>query len=340
MPKVVVTGGGGFLGRALSLRLRNHGYQVVSIARGDYPELRKHGITTLRADLAQSFSSQIASQLSNCDAIFHIAAKTDMWGRRKDFIASNVTSTENLLKFAEQNGIRNFIFTSSPSVIARDTDLLGVDESLAYPKGYRAYYPETKAQAEKLVLSANGRQGVSTVSLRPHLIWGPGDTGIAPFVLKKGAIGKLTQIGSGENVVDFTYIDDCVDAHILALEKLNSNPKIGGEAFFISSGEPVKLWGWVNKVLALNGLKPVSKKISFAKAFKIARALETVCSLIPGQPEPPFTSFIVSQMATSHYFDINKARKLLGYNPKISVDVRLEQTFGRMHPDPASLSSH
>jgi 2-alkyl-3-oxoalkanoate reductase len=325
--RYIVTGGGGFLGKALCRRLLRDGHSVTSLARGSYPELEALGVRTVRADLSGNLSSFIDS-FSDIHAVFHVAAKVDMWGEPAEFFRGNVQATRNVIEACLAKGVKRLVFTSSPSVIADGSDLNGVDESYPYPSVHTAEYPATKAQAEREVLSANGRDGLSTISLRPHLIWGPGDTNLIPTIQKRARTGKLVIVGSGDNVVDLSYIDDCVQAHILACEALDNNPASAGRPYFISQGQPVKMWEWINSVLKLSGLPPVTRKISKPIAMNVARIMEGAARILPGHLEPPLTRFLVSEMSTNHYFDISAAKNALGYSPSITIEEGLKLTFG------------
>ena len=326
----VVTGGGGFLGRALCQRLLQLGHEVRTICRGTYPDLEAQGVKVYRADLAQH-PSNYQQALRGAEAIFHVAAKVDMWGKYSDFLNSNLTATRNLLQASREEKIKKFIFTSSPSVIADGRDLLGIDETYPYPKRYLAYYPQTKALAEREVLSRSGVEfGPFTIALRPHLIWGPGDQNFVPTILERAKAGRLPQIGNGENLVDLSYIEDCVDAHLLAEAALDQNPAARGKVYFISQGEPVKLWEWIAEVLKRNNVAAVKKKIPAALGYGVASILELCSYLRPGRPEPIITRFLASEMATSHYFSIAAAKRDLGYNPKWTIAQALDATFGQL----------
>ncbi len=321
----IVTGGGGFLGKALCLRLKDQGAQVISISRSSYPELVSAGIKVIQHDISDPFEP-IYKELSGVDGVFHTASKVDMWGRYEEFYKTNVVGTANVVNACLNLGIRNLVYTSSPSVIADGTDTKGIDESYPYPEKYIAFYPQTKAMAEQLVKSANN-ESFYTVTLRPHLIWGPGDRHLIPTVLKRARAGRLIQVGDGQNLVDTSFIDDCVDAHILAMMALTENPAVRGRAYFISQGEPVKLWQWINTILTLHNLPLVKKKISKRFASILAGTLEFCSKLLPSKPEPLFTRFLASQMSSDHYFNIDNAKKDLGYAPKFSIDEALRVTF-------------
>jgi 2-alkyl-3-oxoalkanoate reductase len=323
--KVIVTGAGGFLGKALAKRLAALGHKVTGIARGDYPELKENQIELLRYDLAQGFEF-LVQPFEGAAAVFHVAAKVDMWGRYRDFFQTNVIGTRNVIKACLAAGVPNLVFTSSPSVVADGKDLENIDESYPYPGSYHAFYPETKAMAEREVLAANHAEILHTAVLRPHLIFGPGDRNFVPTILERARRGRLVQVGEGKNLADFCFIDDCVNAHILAFEALKANPQAHGRAYFISQGEPYNLWGWIGRVLELNKLPPISRRISKGMAMAAAAGLEGISSVLPLKPQ--FTRFLVSEMTTHHYFNIRRAKQELRYEPSCSVGEALEKTFG------------
>ncbi|HSI86742.1 MAG TPA: NAD-dependent epimerase/dehydratase family protein, partial [Candidatus Methylacidiphilales bacterium] len=235
MKKVLVTGGGGFLGRAIVQRLVARGDTVRSLARADYPELTGWGVEVVRGDIEDLDTVERATE--GVDIVYHVAAKAGVWGTRASFYGPNVHGTDNILQACWKNGITRLVHTSSPSVVFDGRDIEGADESLPYPKKFHAYYPETKALAEKTVLAANGKR-LATVSLRPHLIWGPGDNHLIPRILARGKTGGLRRVGRRPNLVDSVYIDNAVDAHILAGERLDIGSPVAGKAYFITNGEP------------------------------------------------------------------------------------------------------
>lgn len=331
--RYVVTGGGGFVGKGICRALRARGDEVLSLSRSFYPELNEIGVSSIQVDLG-SRDLVLTPSFRGFDGVFHTAAKVDMWGQREDFVRSNVVATNNVIKACREAGVGRLVFTSSPSVVHTGRDLLGVNESQPIPEHFEALYPETKAAAEMAVLradSSNESGTLRSVSLRPHLIWGPGDTNLIPSVLKRARAGKLVRIGSGTNIVDLTFIEDCVTAHLLAMDALKSNPdQVGGKAYFITQGDPISLWGWIDKVLVAHGLPRVRKSVSLKTAMKVARILETASKAlrVVGVNKPPIlTRFLVSEMATSHYFDITAARRDLNYHPSCTVEEALSKTF-------------
>lgn len=321
----VVTGGGGFVGLALTRRLRELGVEVRTIQRNRYVELDACGAIQYTSDLGDP-RLDLSKILTGADVVFHTAAKVDMWGPYEAFYQANVQVTQRLLDAARQAGVHRFVFTSSPSVIARHENLCGVDESQPYPLSYLAHYPATKAEAERRVLGANTRE-FKTVALRPHLIFGPGDRHLIPTVLERARAGRLPQIGAGTNRSDFCFIDDCVEAHLCAARALDINPNAAGRPYFITQGEPMPLWDWIHQVIRRSNIAPTQKKVPAALAYGLAFMCELFSKMLPWIGEPRLTRFLVSQMSTEHFFSIEAARSELKFTPQYTMQAALDLTF-------------
>jgi nucleoside-diphosphate-sugar epimerase len=327
--RVVVTGGGGFVGGALGARLHADGHEVIAVGRRPNPRAVGLGIRSVVCDLtAADARSRLAETFAGVDCVFHTAAHVKMWGPREAFVRGNVVATDAVIAAARAAGVGRLVFTSSPSVVAADHDLRGVDESQPYPRVYRAVYPETKAAAERAVLAAHGGE-LGTIALRPHLIFGPGDTNLVPTILQRARAGRLVQVGAGKNLVDLTFIGDCVAAHVRAAAALGENPTVGGRPYFISQGTPVPLWEWIARVLALHDVPPVRRRIPAGMARLLATAAETLWWTLHLPSDPPLTRFLAEEMSTDHYFDIGAARRELGYEPSCTVWEATERSFGR-----------
>lgn len=315
--KVLVTGGGGFLGGAIVRMLRERGDQVRSFSRSAYPELDRLGVEQIRGDLGDR--SAVTAAATGCGIIFHVAAKAGICGDYAEFYRANVTGTENVLEACRANGIERLVHTSSPSVVFDGTDVEGGDESLPYPCSYEAHYPETKAMAEKLVLAADS-PGLATVALRPHLIWGPGDNHLVPRIVVRGRAGRLRRIGDRPNLVDTVYVDNAARAHLQAADRLAPGAPPAGRAYFISNGEPLPLWEMVNRILAAAGVPPVTRSIPPKLAYTLGCICESAWGLLHLSGEPPITRFVAHEMASAHWFDISAARRDFGYHPEVSID--------------------
>ncbi|HBU47236.1 MAG TPA: 3-beta hydroxysteroid dehydrogenase [Myxococcales bacterium] len=317
MKRVLVTGGGGFVGKAILKRLANQGIELVSLARGDYPELRALGVETHRGDLADK--DAVMKAVAGCDVVFHVAALAGIWGAYETFYRANVLGTEHVIEACRAHGVKRLVFTSSPSVVQTDGDCEGGDESLPYPPSHRTYYQATKAASEQAVLAANDAQ-LSTVALRPRLIWGPGDRHLVPRLVDRAKKGRLRFLGSGDYLVDSTLIDNVVDVHLAAAERLAPGAACAGKAYFISNGEPWPLDKLLNGILKARGVAPVRKRIPAGLAFAIGMICEGIWWLFRLGGEPPMTRFLARQLSTANWYDLSAARRDLGYEPRVSLD--------------------
>jgi nucleoside-diphosphate-sugar epimerase len=297
--------------------LIGEGYLVRSFSRGEYPELANLGAEQFLGDLADR--DAVLRAAHGCDIVFHVAAKAGVWGSYGEFHRPNVTGTENVLAACRALGISRLIFTGSPSVVFDGRDVEGGDESLPYPASFHAHYPRTKALAEQLVLAANSPE-LATVSLRPHLIWGPGDNHLVPRILARARAGRLRRIGSHPCLVDTVYVDNAARAHLLAAERLAPGSAPSGKTYFISNGEPVPLWEMINRILAAADLPPVERSIPSWLASAAGALYELLWGLLHMAGEPPMTRFVARELATAHWFDISAARRDLGYEPQVSMD--------------------
>jgi 2-alkyl-3-oxoalkanoate reductase len=322
----LVTGGGGFLGGYIVNMLLARGDRVRSFGRGAYLKLEAAGVDVVRGDVRDN--AAVASACAGIDCVFHVAALPGIGLDRDKYEAVNQRGTESLLSNARKCGVKCFVYTSSPSVVFAGADQCGVDESAPYDFGWmdenRAFYSYTKACAEQVVLSANSDE-FRTCALRPHLIWGPRDTHLIPRLLQRARTGRLRRVGDGTNLVDVTYVENAAAAHLLAASALLApvSPAEagapGGKAYFISQGEPVNCWQWIDEVLALAGLPPVKRTISRRTATWIGGKCESVYRALRIKREPPMTRFLAAQLSTSHWFDVSAARRDFGYEPRIST---------------------
>lgn len=317
---VMVTGGGGFLGKAIVKKLLDQNKSVVSFSRQKYPVLDQMGVTQIQGDLADN--KRITDAVKGVDAVFHVAAKAGLWGDFDSFYSANVTGTENIIHACKENQVSQLIYTSSPSVIFDDTDMENVDESVPYPEKYFTPYQETKALAEKAVVRA-AREGLPTIILRPHLIWGPEDNHVVPGIVNRAK--RLKIIGPTDDRVDTIYVDNAADAHLLASQKLLENPSLSGNIYFISQDDPVSKWEIANGFLNAAGLPPIKGNVSAGTAYAAGSVFEFIYRLLGIKKDPPITRFAAKEAATSHWFNISRAKTDLGYRPKISTPEGMER---------------
>ncbi|MDI1320608.1 MAG: NAD-dependent epimerase/dehydratase family protein [bacterium] len=311
---VFITGASGFIGGKLAERLLAAGRKVRVLARRPLPALEKLGAEIMLGDLENI--TALRRGCAGATTVFHVAGRVGVWGPPAEFFRINGTGTFNVVFACREAGVRRLVYTSSPSVVYNGKDLAGVNESAPLCTVAPCAYPTSKAAAEKIVAGANG-PALTTVSLRPHLVWGPGDKNVVPRVLALAKEGRLKIIGSGQNKVDVTHITNVVDAHLLA-ESAPANTA-GGKAYFITNGEPVVLWDWINQLLRGIGAPEITKHVSLHTAYAAGGVLEALWSVLPLKGEPPMTRFVAKEMATDHWFDISAARRDLGYAPRVTM---------------------
>lgn len=326
--KFLVTGATGFLGQYIVERLAAEGKAVRAFCRRSSAALERPEIEVFIGDLRSAESCRAAC--CGIDAVFHTAALTGIGMNRRPFYETNVVGTENILAGCVAEGVRRLVYTGSPSVTDNGRPQEGVDESTPYPKKYLAYYPETKALAERRVLTANstpltsGGQ-LSTCSLRPRLIWGPRDRNLIPRLISLARRGRLCRVGDGTNRLDMIYIENAVDAHLLAMKNLAAESPVAGSAYYLSQGDPVNCWEFIDRVLAMVGLGPVRRHISFRTAWNVGACCEFFYRLLRIEKEPLMTRFLATQLAQSYWFNTTKAKKDFGFEPAVSTQEGLRR---------------
>jgi len=320
--KALVTGGGGFLGKAIVRLLLERGETVRSISRSRYAELDAMDVDQIAGDIADPSAVDRAAE--GCDIVFHVAAKAGVWGPFEEYRRANVVGTENVLAACRRHSISRLVYTSSPSVVFNGRDMEGVDESIPYPDHFEAFYPQTKATAERMVLDAADDR-LATVSLRPHLIWGPQDNHLVPRIVARGRAGRLRRIGTRTCLVDTIYVDNAAEAHLLAADRLVPGAPPSGRAYFISQNEPIPVWEMVDRILAAAGVPPVTRVISPKVAYAAGTVLETVYRILRLSGEPRMTRFLARELSTAHWFDTAAARHDFGFTPRVSIDEGLER---------------
>ena len=314
--RALVTGAGGFLGQYIAEQLIQRGDTVRAFSRGRYPELEALGAECVAGDIRNA--DQVEAACQGMDVVFHTAAIAGIWGKWQDYYETNTRGTAHVIAGCQRHGVPKLVYTSSPSVTFDGSDQINQDETAAYPQHWLCHYPRAKALAEQAVLAANGST-LQTCALRPHLIWGPRDSHLIPRLIERARSGKLRQVGDGTNLIDMVYVENAAEAHLQAADALTAESPVAGRAYFISQGEPINCWAWINQLLDLAGLPPVERRISLTAAWRIGSVLELVHRTLGLKGEPRMTRFLASQLARSHYFDIQRARDDFGYSARIST---------------------
>ncbi len=318
--KILVTGGGGFLGQAICRQLIARGDAPIAFQRSAATALAGTGIEERRGDICKP--QDVVAAARGCEAIIHTAGKAGAWGDPALYRAINVDGTRHVLDACRQLGIQRLVFTSSPSVAHGGGDIEGGNESLPYPDHYAAAYPETKAKAEQLVMAANGDE-LKTVSLRPHLVWGPGDNHLLPRLVERASHGPIKLPGA-DKLIDTVYIDNAAQAHLLALDALEGNSACHGKTYFISNDDPWPQKKIIGALLEAVGIEARIKPIPPGAARLAGALAERWWRLRQREDEPPVTRWSAEQLSTAHWYDISAAKRDLGYQPRISMLEGLE----------------
>ncbi len=314
---VLVTGGNGFLGRAIVAELKGRGHQVRSASRRPSPELDRLGVRTLTCDLRNV--EHVERAVQGHEAVVHAAALTGIHGARQDYARTNVEGTRHVLAACARHGVKKLVYTSSPSVCFDGRDHRRADESLPYARRFLAAYPRSKAVAEREVLAASGRRELATCALRPHLVLGPGDPHLLPRLIARARAGRLAIVGDGRNEISFTWIENAAAAHADALEALEPGAPCAGRAYFIAQEEPVRFWTWIGELLERLQVPRPTRRIPRALAYATGALTEAAWHLLGRTSEPPMTRFLALQLSTSHSYDVGAARRDLGYRERVST---------------------
>lgn len=315
MTRVLVTGGGGFLGSAICRQLAAQGYEVLAFQRRHAGHLEAVGVRSIQGDISDLSGIRAASR--SCDAVIHTAGKAGVWGKPEDYRRINVEGTANAIRACREAAVPLFVHTSSPSVVHTGDDIEGTDESLPIADHFRAPYPESKSLAEKIVIASN-RDGLKTVALRPHLIWGPGDPHILPRLATKVRRGRILLPGP-DKIIDTIFVENAAQAHVMALQELADLGRCAGKAYFVTNNEPLPQREIISRLLAAVGIEVQV----IAVPLRLARAAGTLCELawkaLSLETEPPVTRFAIDQLATAHWFDTRAAERDFGYRPSITI---------------------
>ena len=331
--KVLVTGGGGFLGLAIVRELLARGHAPTSFSRSSHPELDELDVPSMRGDLDNE--AAVFDAIEGHDAAIHCAAKAGVWGRRDDYVRANVNGTRHVVEACFRHGVQRLVFTSSPSVCFDGNDHVRAKNDLPYPRRYLCHYPETKAMGERTVLRSNGKSGLATCAIRPHLIFGPGDPHLIPRLVDRGRKKRLAIIGDGDNEVSLTFVENAAAAHVDALEAFDAHgpdSDHAGRAYFLGQEEPVKLWEWVARLFERLDVPRVRRRIPHSLAYAGGAVCELLWNLTGMKNEPPMTRFVASQLATSHSYDLEPARRDFGYHERVGLADATDRTIAALTP--------
>ena len=318
--RVLVTGASGMLGSAVARKLAARGDEVtVMQRRSSALELRE-----VLGDVADA--DAVRAAVAGQDGVVHLAAKVDVTGPEADYVRANVLGTQNVLAACTELGVARLVQVSSPSVAHTGSSLVGAPAGLADPQHARGPYARTKAQSEVEALAADqtGTGPLAVVAVRPHIVWGPGDTQLVERVVDRARAGRLPLLGTGAALVDTTYVDNAADALVAALDRA---PQVHGEAFVVSNGEPRPIGEIFGDFCAAAGVPRPTRHVPAGLAVAAGGLVERVWSLRhpDGKAQPPMTRFLAEQLSTAHWFDQRRTREALAWTPAVSIADGLER---------------
>lgn len=308
---VVVTGASGLLGRTVATRLVAAGHEVRTLQR------RPAHVPGAREVLGSVTEPAVVSAaLEGADAVVHLAAKVSLAGDPREFDDVNVGGTRNLLDAARRTGVGRFVQVSSPSVAHAGVPLAGVGAEPADPAGARGDYARTKAEAELLALSRDAAD-LAVVAVRPHIVWGPGDTQLVARIVDRARRGRLPLLDHGTALIDSTYIDNAASGIVAALDRA---AHVHGRAYVVTNGEPRPVADLLGGICRAAGVRPPSWSVPAGLARAAGSAVETLWRVRPGHDEPPMTRFLAEQLSTAHWFDQRQTRHDLAWSPAVTLD--------------------
>lgn len=315
--RVLVTGATSLIGRAVVTRLQDRGDVVTVFQR------RPSGLGTAEhlGDVADP--NAVAGAVAGNEAVVHLAGRVAVTGPWSQFEETNVRGTQNVIDAARDAGVGRFVQVSSPSVAHGGRSLVGAPAGAADPERARGHYATSKAQAELLALAAD-TSDLAVVAIRPHLVWGPGDTQLVARIVSRARAGRLVVVGSGAALIDTTYIDNAADALVAALDRA---PELGGRALVVSNGQPRPVRELLNRIVIAAGIEPPRIKVPYRVARTGGLAVERIWERRGREDDPPMTSFLAEQLGTAHWFDQRETRSALGWQPAVS----LAEGFRRLH---------
>lgn len=308
--KVLVTGATSMIGRKVIDRLIARGDSVTALQRR---QSGIEGITEIQGSITDF--DTVAEAVAGQDGVIHVAAKVDIVGDFEDFVAVNVEGTTNLTTAARAANVNRFVYVSTPSVAHTGDSIISGDAEPADPDHTTGHYATTKAMAERLSLAAS-TDAMPIVAIRPHLVIGPGDTQLIGRIIERAEQGRLPLVGTGLALVDATWVDNVADALVAALDNA---PDLGGQAFVVSNGEPRTVHELLARITAAAGVEWSPRNVPSKLAIAGGRLVEKIWEKTGRDDEPPMTGFAAEQFATAHWFDQQRTREALGWEPKVSL---------------------
>jgi 2-alkyl-3-oxoalkanoate reductase len=326
--KVLVTGARSAMMGQIAAALIGRGDEVVCLQRGRAEFIGSDSATQVLGDIREL--ETVRAAIAGCDAVIHGAAKVGVVGSWEDYRSINVDGTAHLLTAAREIGVSRFVHVSTPSVAHLGEALIGGAADPAVVRAEGAHYPRSKAMAEELALKANSAE-CAVMALRPHLVWGPGDTQLVGRIVERARAGRLVMVGDGSALVDSTYVDNAVSAHLAALDALVPGARCAGRAYVISNGEPRPVTELIEGICTAAQVPFAPRRVPVRVATTIGSVVEKLWPRLR-EGEPPITRFVAEQLATAHWFDQREVQADLNWRPEVSLAEgfeRLAQWFSR-----------
>jgi nucleoside-diphosphate-sugar epimerase len=313
--KIVVTGGSGFVGRALCARCVREGRETVSLAR----QVSPHG-QPVQADLTQPLDWDFAP-----DVVVHAAARSSPWGSRREFEAQNVAATRHVIDFCERGGRPHLVYISTSAVLYRNEHQYGMSEATRPPPRFLNEYARTKYAGEELVRAYPGPHTI----LRPRAVFGPGDSVVFPRLLRAAKAGRFPLIESDQTVMaDLIYIDTLVEYILRAIDRRATG------LYHVTNAQPVPVVAFLRDIFSRLGLPAPVRTITARRAMLVAQLIEGAYRLLPLRGEPPVTRFGVAVFAYSKTLDVTKSLRDLG-PPLVSLEDGVDRfiAWQRIHSE-------
>lgn len=325
--RVLVTGASGMLGGAVAQLLRDKGHQVRTLQRG----ASSQATDEIRGSLTDQ--DVVATAVESMDAVIHLAAKVSFTGHWNEFVATNIDGTANLLAAAKSAGIKDFVFVSSPSVAHFGNSLAGASAGVANPNLARGNYACSKAAAELSALAEDSPE-FRVAAIRPHVVWGPGDTQLVERVVDRAKSGRLPLLDSGVALIDTTYIDNAASAIVRGLERMDY---AHGRALVVTNGEPRPVGELIAGICKAGGAPAPKLNVPGWLARGAGSVIEKVWLAAGSRnlvhDEPPMTRFLAEQLSTAHWFDQRETHEVLDWKPTVSIDeglAKLTTYYGQL----------
>ncbi len=308
--RVLVTGGTSLLGGAVAERLLARGDEVTVLQR------RPSGLVCREVLGNIADAAAVDRAAAGQDAVVHLAAKVDVVGPWSEYYRTNVVGTRHVVAACRSEGVGRLVYVSSPSVAHGGSALVGAGAGQADPQRARGPYARSKAVAELEALAADSPD-LAVLVIRPHLVWGPGDTQLVGRIVDRAATGRLPVVGSGAGLIDSTYVDNAAAALVAAVDVCGV---VHGEPLVVTNGEPRQAREMVAAICAAAGVPAPRRRIPFSVAWAAGAAAEAVWAGTRRRSTPPVTRFLAEQLATAHWFDQRRTRAVLGWEPEVPLD--------------------